>query len=121
MLKHTIDRLLSEQDPAKLADNPLVKATKERYAELRDAPFVELQLLLKGGSQMAGVLTAWPQGPLMLVSVGQTPDRKVMLVESYFSDSELQAIVVGREMPEQLIKPVNPRGPNGSPIIVGGH
>lgn len=119
MLKQTIDRLLSEQDATKLADNPLVKAAKERYKELQAAPFLDCQIMLKGGAQMAGMLTAWPQGPLMLMSIARAPDGKVVIAESYFSDSELQAIVVGREMPEQLIKPVNPRGPNGSPIIVG--
>lgn len=118
MLKQTIDRLLSEQDVNKLADNPLVKATKERYKDLQASPFLECQLLLKGGAQMAGVLAAWPSGPLMLVSVAKAPDGKIMIAESYFSDSEVQALVIGRDMPEQLVKPVNPTR-NGSPIIMG--
>src|SRR5512143_3581202 len=117
MLKHAIDRLLSEQDAALLADNPLVKATKEKHAELQAAPFLECQIVLKGGHAMAGVLCAWPQGPLMMVSVAQTPDKRVLIVDTYFGDSELQCISMGRPMPEQLVKPVNPRGANGSPII----
>lgn len=119
MLKHAIDKLLKEQNPTALADNPLVKATREKYATddgLKDAPFLECQVVLKGGHAMAGVLTAWPKGPLMMVSLAQTPDKRVMIVESYFGDDELQCISMGRAMPEQLVKPIR----NGnSPLIVG--
>ena len=108
MLKQAIDRLLAEQDINALAQHPLVKATKERYTDLQSAPFLECQVVLKGGHAMAGALCAWPKGPLMMVSVAQTPDKQVMLVETYFGDSELQCISMGRPMPDQLVKPVNP-------------
>jgi hypothetical protein len=117
MLKQAIERLLAEQDANALADNPLVKATKDKYPNLQ-SPFLECQVVLKGGHAMAGVLCAWSDGPLMMVSVAQTPDKRIMLVESYFGDSELQCISMGRPMPEQLVKPVNPTR-NGSPIILG--
>jgi hypothetical protein len=106
MIKQTIERLLSEQDVNALAENPIVKATKLRYPELQPAPFLECQLILKGGYAMAGVLTAFQGGSLLMVAVAKTPDGKVMLAEHYFGDSEVQAIVVGREMPEQLVRPV---------------
>lgn len=117
MLKLTIDKLLKEQDINALASNPLVKATKEKHAELQSSPFLECQVVLKGGHAMAGVLTAWPQGPLMMVSVAQAPDKRVVLVESYFGDSELQCISMGREMPQQLVTPIR----NGNSPIIMGH
>jgi hypothetical protein len=118
MLSHEIERLLAEQEINALADNPLVKATKEFYADLRGARFLECQVVLKGGHAMAGVLTALPKGSLLMVSIAQTPDKRVMLVESYFGDDQLQCISMGRPMPEQLVKPANPTR-NGSPIILG--
>ena len=71
--------------------------------------------MLKGGYSMAGVLTALVDGPLLLVAVAKTPDGKIMLAEHYFADSEVQAIVVGREMPGSIVKPVH----NGGPLILG--
>lgn len=118
MIKEAIDRLLTEQDATKLADNPIVKATKARYPELTAAPFLECQLVLKGGYSMAGVLTAFPKGTLLMVAVAQTPDKKqVLLAEHYFGDSEVQCIVVGREMPQQLVTPIR----NGNSPIIMGH
>lgn len=116
MLKQTIDRLLSEQDQAKLADNPLVKHVKKRYPQYDSLPFIETQLVLKGGYSMAGVLTALPDGPMLCVTVAQTPDRKVVFAEHYFADSELQTIVVGQIVEAPMVQPV--RNGNG-PLIVG--
>lgn len=117
MLKQTIDKLLSEQDVNALAENPLVKATKEKHADLQSAPFVECQVVLKGGHAMAGVLTALPNGPLLMVSLAQTPDKRVMIVDTYFGDSELQCIAMGRPMPEQRVQPIR----NGNSPIIMGH
>lgn len=117
MLKQVIDRLLAEQDQTKLADNPLVKHIKTRYSQYSGLPFIETQIVLKGGLQMAGVLTALPDGPMLMVSIAQTPDRKVVFAEQYFADSELQAVVVGHVVDEpRIATPV--RNGNG-PLIVG--
>lgn len=116
MLKQTIDRLLAEQDQAKLAENPLVKHIKKRYPQYDSLPFIETQLILKGGYSMAGILTALPDGPLLCVAVAQTPDKRVVFAEHYFGDSELQCVVVGTPAEEQMVRPVRN---GGSPIIMG--
>lgn len=117
MLNHAIDKLLAEQDVNALNDNPLVKATREKHTDLQSAPFLECQIVLKGGHAMAGVLTRLPKGPMLMISVAQTPDKKVMVVDTYFGDSELQCISMGRPLPEQKVQPVNGNG--RSPIILG--
>lgn len=117
MLNRMIEKLLAEQDVNALADNPLVRATKEKYTELQGSPFLECQVVLKGGHQMAGVLTAFGGGPLMMVSIGQLPDKSVMLVETYFNDSELQCVSIGRKMETPRVQPVN----GGGRGIILGH
>lgn len=117
MLNQVIEQLLAEQDQAALADNPLVKHIKKRYPQYDSLPFIETQVILKGGTQLAGVLTALTKGPLLLVAVGKMPDGRVVFAEHYFADSELQCIVVGRVVDEQLVKPVR----NGNSSIIMGH
>lgn len=117
MIAQVIEKLLAEQDVNALADNPLVKATKEKHAELQGAPFLECQVVLKGGHGMAGVLTAFAKGSLMMVSVAQTPDKRVMIVETYFGDGELQCISMGRPMPQPNVAPIR----NGNSSIILGH
>ena len=110
-----IRRLL---DNAPEIDNPIVKHLKSLVPENAQRRYLECQVVLKGGYSMAGVLTyaADTAGDtLLLVAVAQTPDKKIMLAEHYFSPADVVTIVVGVPMPETLVRPVR----NGGPIILG--
>lgn len=117
-MKTTIDRLLREAKPI---DNPIVKMLREEVPANATRGYLDCQLILKGGYAMAGILTYAKDTAgdvLQLVSVAKTPDGKIVLADHYFAHDEVQAVVFGRELPEQLVKPVNPTR-NGSPIIIG--
>ncbi len=117
MLNQVVKRILAEQDQAALAENPLVKHIKKRYPQYESLPFVETQVVLKGGYTMAGVLTALTDGPLLMVSVAQTAERKLVYAEHYFGDSELQCLVIGHVVDEPKVAPVR----NGNSSIIMGH
>lgn len=116
-MKTTIDQLIRDAKPI---DNPIVKMLREEVPANAQRGYLDCQLVLKGGYAMAGILTHWKHSDdvLQLVSVAKTPDGKIVLADHYFAHDEVQAIVFGRELPEQLVKPVNPTR-NGSPIIIG--
>jgi len=44
---------------------------------------------------------------MMMVSIGQLPDKRVMLVETFFGDNELQCVSIGRPMDVPKVQPVN--------------
>ena len=107
-------------DNAPEIDNPIVTHLKSQAPENATRRFLECQVVLKGGYATAGVLTYALHGigeglMLQLVAIAQTPDKKIMLAEHFFSSDEVATIVVGKPMPEQLIKPIR----NGGPIILG--
>jgi hypothetical protein len=108
MLDKMVKTLLAQQNVDALNDNPLVKASREKWGpQLEGQPFLECQVVLKGGHQMAGVLTALVNGSMMMVSIGQLPDKRVMLVETFFGDNELQCVSIGRPMDVPKVQPVN--------------
>jgi hypothetical protein len=72
--------------------------------------------VLKSGYAVAGVLTMTPEETLRLVAVAQKPDKSMIMADHYFDYDDVLTIVLGREMPKQLVQPVR----NGnSPIILG--
>ena len=116
MIEQTIRRLI---DNAPEIDNPIVTHLKSEVAANAMRRYLECQVVLKSGYSMAGVLTYAADGTagetLQLVAVAQTPDKRVMLAEHFFTYDDVATIVVGRPLPDQLVKPVR----NGGPIILG--
>lgn len=96
-------------------DNPVVKALRADVAPDDPRPYLDCQVVLKSGYQMAGVLTTTKGDVLLLGAIAQTPDKRVLIAYHYFLSSDIETIVVGRDLPEQLVRPAR----NGGPIILG--
>jgi len=96
-------------------DNPVVKSLRA------DAPvdedrrrYLDCQIVLKSGYQMAGVLTTH-RDMFVLGAIAQTPDKRVLVAYHYFTANDVETVVVGKDLPDQLVKPVR----NGGSIILG--
>lgn len=112
----TIKKLL---DTAPEIDNPVVKSMRADENDFKGGPprrYLDCQVVLKSGYQMAGVITTGDEdGFFVMGSIAQTPDKRVLIAMHHFAATEVEAIVVGKELPDQLVKPVR----NGGPIILG--
>jgi len=115
-MKKMITRLLSEAPTPE--NNPLVDAVLAKLPGNARPQFLECQLILKTGYAVAGVLTAVGDPEMLrLVSPAQKPDKTVVMADHYFDYDDVLTIVLGRELPKQLVQPVGRS--NGSPIILG--
>lgn len=95
-------------------DNPVVKALRSEVDASSTRRYLDCQVVLKSGYQMAGVLTTHDD-VYVLGAIAQTPDKRVLVAYHYFTANDVETVVVGRDLPEQLVKPVR----NGGPIILG--
>lgn len=111
-MKNLIDRLFSE---SKEINNPLVVELRKELPANAQPRFLECQLVLKSGYAAAGVLTTTPEDALRLASIAQTADKKVLMVDQYFSYEDVETIALGRPMEIASVTPIR----NGSPIILG--
>jgi len=113
-MKTMITRLFTNA-LGKEISNPLV--AELRKEQPHDAPYLECQLVLKSGYAAAGVLTiaVGSEGVLRLASIAQTADKKVVMVDQYFSYEDVETISLGRELAIASVTPIR----NGSPIILG--
>ena len=115
-MKKTIQHLLSH---APQIDNVIVKMMRDDMPANALRRYLECQVVLKSGYAMAGILTTDDdQGTLRMCSIAKDQQGKVLIADQRFTADDVQVVIVGRELPEQLVKPVNPTR-NGSPIILG--
>lgn len=119
-MKNLIRNLI---DTAPEIDNPIVKQLKADVPDNATRRYLECQVVLKGGYSMAGILTyanetSTSYAHLHLAAIAQTPDKKVLLADHYFTYDDVATIVVARPLDEPLVRPINPTR-NGSPIIIG--
>jgi hypothetical protein len=115
-MKKMITRLFDEA--AALENNQLVDALRAVMPANAQPVFLECQLVLKSGYSVAGVLTrVGDPEVLRLVSPAQKQDKTMIMADHYFDYSEVLTIVIGRELPKQLVQPVGRS--NGGSIILG--
>lgn len=107
-----IDRLFAT---AKEISNPLVTELRKELPSNAQPRFLECQLVLKSGYAAAGVLTTTAEGVLRLASIAQTADKKVVMVDQYFTYEDVETISLGREIALASVTPIR----NGGPIILG--
>lgn len=95
-------------------DNPVVKSLRADAPTDETRRYLDCQVVLKSGYQMAGVLTT--HGDMFVLgAIAQTPDKRVLVAYHYFTADDVETVVVGKDLPDQLVKPVR----NGGPIILG--
>lgn len=95
-------------------DNPVVKSLRANAPADDALRYLDCQIVLKSGYQMAGVLTT--HGDMFVLgAIAQTPDKRVLVAYHYFTADDVETVVVGRDLPDQLVRPVR----NGGPIILG--
>jgi|GEM_PF-5811177 len=95
-------------------DNPVVKSLRADAPVDENRRYLDCQVVLKSGYQMAGVLTT--HGAMFVLgAIAQTPDKRVLVAYHYFTADDVETVVVGKDLPDQLVKPVR----NGGPIILG--
>jgi len=111
-MKTLIDRLFAD---AKEITNPLVAELRKELPANAQPRFLECQLVLKSGYAAAGVLTTTLEDMLRLASIAQTPDKKVVMVDQYFSYEDVETISLGRELALASVTPIR----NGGSIILG--
>jgi len=112
-MKKMITRLFEESVVQN--DHPLVKAVMDGLPANAQPRFLECQVVLKTGYAVAGVLIqVGDPEVLRLVSPAQKPDKTMIMADHYFDYDDVLTIVLGRDMPKQLVQPVR----NGS-IILG--
>jgi hypothetical protein len=113
-MKMLIIRLFSDAE-SKEINNPLVAELRKELPANAKPSLLECQLVLKSGYAAAGVLTTTNEDTLRLASIAQTPDKKVMMVDQYFSYDDVETIATGRPLEIASVTPIR----NGSPIILG--
>ena len=96
-------------------DNPVVKSLRADAPTNATRRYLDCQVVLKSGYQMAGVLTTHDEDMFVLGAIAQTPDKRVLVAYHYFTANDVETVVVGKDLPDQLVKPVR----NGGPIILG--
>ena len=95
-------------------DNPVVKSLRADAPTDETRRYLDCQVVLKSGYQMAGVLTT--HGDMFVLgAIAQTPDKRVLVACHYFAADDVETVVVGKDLPDQLVKPVR----NGGSIILG--
>jgi len=95
-------------------DNPVVKSLRADAPADDARRYLDCQVVLKSGYQMAGVLTTHGN-MFVLGAIAQTPDKCVLVAYHYFLADDVETVVVGKDLPDQLVKPVR----NGGSIILG--
>lgn len=114
-MKKTIESLLNA---APALDNPIVAMMKSDAPENALRGYLDCQLVLRGGYTMAGILTqdeGWFDcGALRMCSVAKDASGKILVADHRFVADEVQAIVVARPLPEQMVQGVR------KPLIVPG-
>lgn len=114
-MKKTIEHLLNT---APALDNPIVTMMKADANVNALRSYLDCQLVLRGGYMMAGILTqddGWFDcGALRMCSVAKDPTGKILVADHRFAADEVQAIIVARALPEQMVQVVR------KPLIVPG-
>lgn len=114
-MKKTIENMLNF---APEIDNPIVTMMKGDTSANATRRYLDCQVVLKGGYMMAGILTQddrwYENGGLRMCSIAKDPQNKVLVADQRFLAEDVQAIVVGRPLPEQMVQGVR------KPLIVPG-
>ena len=98
-------------DGAPDIDNAITKLLVAE-APLSKRRFLDCQIVLKGGYVAAEILTYAnnERGVLEMVSVAKDATGKITLADQFFTHDEVQTIIVGRDLPTQLVTPVGNGG-----------